>query len=173
MQENIRILISEEKLASRVKELAGEISRRYAGKEVTMICVLKGSFLFFADLVRAMKIPVRVEFLQCSSYGDSTTSSGEVKLGLDISTPLDGKHVVIVEDIVDSGLTLKYIRDLLAIRNPASLDCCALLEKPSARKIDVKVEYSGFEIGNEFVVGYGLDYGQKFRELPFVGVLEQ
>jgi len=172
MQAKIRVLISEEQIASRVKELGEEISRRYAGKEVTMICVLKGSFLFFADLVRAMKVPVNVEFLQCSSYGDGTTSSGEVKLGLDISTPLDGKHVVIVEDIVDSGLTLKYIRDLLALRNPVSLDCCALLEKPSALKTDVKVEYAGFTVGDEFVVGYGLDFGQKYRELPYVGVLE-
>jgi hypoxanthine phosphoribosyltransferase len=138
-----------------------------------MICVLKGSFLFFADLVRAMETPVRVEFLQCSSYGDAKTSSGEVKLGLDISTPLDGRHVVIVEDIVDTGITLKYIRDLLALRNPSSLDCCALLEKPSARKVDVKVEYAGFQIENEFVVGYGLDYGQRFRELPYVGVLQE
>jgi len=172
MQGKIRVLISEEQIAKRVKELGDEISTRYAGKEVTMICVLKGSFLFFADLVRAMKVPVRVEFLQCSSYGASTTSSGEVKLVLDINSPLDGRHVVIVEDIVDTGLTLKYIRDLLAVRNPASLDCAALLEKPDARKTEVKVEYSGFKIGNEFVVGYGLDYNQKYRELPYVGLME-
>lgn len=173
MQEKkIRVLISEEQIAKRVKELAEEISGRYAGKEVTMICVLKGSFLFFADLVRAMKVPLRIEFLQCSSYGASTTSSGEVKLVLDINSPLDGRNVVIVEDIVDTGLTLKYIRDLLAVRNPASLDCCALLEKPDARKTEVKVEFSGFKIGNEFVVGYGLDYNQNFRELPYVGLME-
>jgi hypoxanthine phosphoribosyltransferase len=173
MQEKIRVLISEEQIAKRVTELADQISSRYSGREVTMICVLKGSFLFFADLVRAMKVPVRVEFLQCSSYGASTTSSGEVKLVLDISTPLDGRHVVIVEDIVDTGLTLKYIRDLLAVRNPASLDCCALLEKPDARTTDVKVEYSGFKIGNEFVVGYGLDFNQLYRELPYVGLMQE
>ncbi|RZA05144.1 MAG: hypoxanthine phosphoribosyltransferase, partial [Proteobacteria bacterium] len=108
----------------------------------------------------------------CSSYGDSKSTSGEVKLGLDISVPLDGKHVIIVEDIVDTGLTLQYIRDLLAVRHPASLDCCALLEKPDALKVQVKVEYSGFKIGNEFVVGYGLDYAQSYRELPYIGLME-
>ena len=172
MQDKIRVMISEEQIAQRVAELAQEISDRYAGKEVTMICVLKGSFLFFADLVRKMKVPVRCEFLSCSSYGNAKTSSGEVKLALDVSAPLDGKHVVIVEDIVDTGLTLQYIRDLLALRNPASLDCCALLEKPEALKTDVKVEFAGFKIGNEFVVGYGLDYAQRYRELPYIGVVE-
>ncbi len=168
----IKVLISEEKIAHRVKELAAEISQKYSGRELTMICVLKGSFLFYADLVRAMKVPVRCEFLSVSSYGDAKTSSGEVKLGLDISLPLDGRDVLIVEDIVDSGLTLKYIRELLAVRNPASIACCALLEKPEALKVDVKVEYSGFKIGNEFVVGYGLDYGQKYRELPYIGLYQ-
>ena len=168
---NIKVLISEAQIAKRVEELAGEISQRYAGKEVTMICVLKGSFLFFADLVRKMKVPVQCEFISASSYGNAKTSSGEVKLALDVSAPLDGKHVVIVEDIVDTGLTLQYIRDLFALRNPASLDCCALLEKPEAIKTDVKVEFAGFKIGNEFVVGYGLDYAQKYRELPYIGVV--
>lgn len=172
MQGNVRVLISEEKIAARVKELGAEISKAYAGKELIMVCVLKGSFLFFADLVRAMKVPVRIEFLSCSSYGDAKTSSGEVKLALDISTPLDGQHVLIVEDIVDSGLTLKYIRDLLAVRNPASIACCALLEKPDALKVETKVDWSGFKIGNEFVVGYGLDLAQKYRELPFIGLFE-
>ncbi len=170
--ENIRVLISKEQLAARIRELAGEISKNYQGQELTMICVLKGSFLFFADLVREMKVPVRCEFMSVSSYGNSKSSSGEVKMGLDISTPLDGKHILIVEDIVDSGLTLKYLRELLQVRNPASIACCALLEKPEALKVDVKVEYSGFKIGNEFVVGFGLDYGQKYRELPYVGVYQ-
>ena len=173
MAENIRVLLSREKISTRIEELAKQIGQDYQGREITMICVLKGSFLFFADLVRAMKTPVRCEFLSVSSYGDQKTSSGEVKLGLDISAPLDGKDVMIVEDIVDSGLTLKYIRELLQVRGPASISCCALLEKPEARKVDVKVEYSGFKIGNEFVVGYGLDYGQRFRELPYIGILEQ
>jgi hypoxanthine phosphoribosyltransferase len=167
----MRVLLSEEKIAARVAELGAQITKDYAGKEITMVCVLKGSFLFFADLVRAVKVPVKIEFLSCSSYGDATTTSGEVKLGLDISTPLDGLHVIVVEDIVDSGLTLKYIRDLLGVRNPASVACAALLEKPEALKVDVKVEYSGFKIGNEFVVGYGLDYAQRYRELPYIGVM--
>ncbi len=168
----IRVLLSKEQLASRIQELAKQISKDYEGKELTMICVLKGSFLFFADLVREMKVPIKCEFMSVSSYGNAKTSSGEVKMGLDISTPLDGRHILIVEDIVDSGLTLKYLRELLQVRNPASVACCALLEKPEALKVDVKVEYSGFKIGNEFVVGYGLDYGQKYRELPYVGIYE-
>lgn len=172
MQGKISVLISEEKIAARIKELGAQITADYQGKELIMVCVLRGSFLFFADLVRAIKVPQKIEFIQCSSYGDTKSSSGEVKLGLDISTPLDGKHVIIVEDIVDTGLTLQYIRDLLAVRHPASLDCCALLEKPEARKVPVKVEYSGFKIGNEFVVGYGLDYAQSYRELPYIGLME-
>ena len=172
MKGNIRVLISEEQIRRRVKELASEINTRFAGQELTMICVLKGSFLFFADLVRELKVPVRCEFISVSSYGNAKTSSGEVKVALDISAPLDGKNIIIVEDIVDTGLTLKYIREMLQIRNPASLACCALLQKPDALKVDVKVEYVGFPIGNEFVIGYGLDYAQRYRELPYIGVLE-
>jgi hypoxanthine phosphoribosyltransferase len=172
MQGNIKVMISEEQIRARVAALGEEISRAYQGRELTMICVLKGSFLFYADLVRQMKVPVRCEFLACSSYGNAKSSSGEVKLALDISTPLDGRDILIVEDIVDSGLTLKYIRELLAVRNPASIACCALLEKPEALKVDVKVEWSGFKIGNEFVVGYGLDYAQRYRELAYIGLLD-
>lgn len=171
MQGKISVLISEEKIQQRVKALATEMNEKYAGKELTMVCVLKGSFLFFADLVRNLKVPVRCEFISCSSYGNAKTSSGEVKLALDISTPLDGQHVIVVEDIVDTGLTLKYIRELLAVRNPASLACAALLQKPEALKVDVAVEYVGFKIGNEFVVGYGLDYAQRYRELPYIGLM--
>ncbi|MCO5144522.1 MAG: hypoxanthine phosphoribosyltransferase [Oligoflexia bacterium] len=169
---NIKVLISEEKIQARVKELGQEITKKYEGKELTLICVLKGSFLFYADLVRAIRLPVRCEFISVSSYGAEKTSSGEVKLALDISTPLDGRDLMIIEDIVDTGLTLKYIRELLSVRNPASIACCALLEKPEARKVEVPVEYRGFTIGNEFVVGYGLDYDQRYRELPFIGLCE-
>ena len=172
MRENISVLISEQEIARRIQEIAQEINSHYAGKELTMICVLKGSFLFYADLVRAIKLPIKCEFLSVSSYGNAKTSSGEVKMVLDISTPLDGKDVIIVEDIVDSGLTLKFIRDLLAVRNPASLACAALLQKPTALKVDVPVEYVGFKIGDEFVVGYGLDYAQSFRELPYIGLMK-
>lgn len=171
MKGQIRELVSSAKIQARIAELGQEISKAYHGKELTVICVLKGSFIFCADLVRAISVPVKCEFISCSSYGNAKTSSGEVKLALDISTPLDGKHVLIVEDIVDSGLTLKYIRELFAVRNPASIACAALLQKPDALKVDVKVEHVGFKIGNEFVVGYGLDYAQNYRELPFIGVL--
>lgn len=172
MKANIKVLISEEQIRQRVHELAKEIDARYQGRELTMICVLKGSFLFFADLVRAVSVPVKVEFISCSSYGNAKTSSGEVKLSLDVTTPLDGKDVLIIEDIVDTGLTLKYIRELFQVRNPASIACCALLQKPEALKVDVKVEYVGFPIGNEFVVGFGLDYAQAYRELPYIGVMQ-
>jgi len=172
-QEKVKELISAAKIAARVAELGKEISSAYAGKELTMICVLKGSVVFFADLIRTISVPVRCEFISCSSYGDAKTSSGEVKLALDLSSPIDGKHVIVVEDIVDSGLTLKYIREILSVRGAASIACCAFLQKPEALKVDVSVEHVGFKIGNEFVVGYGLDYAQRYRELPFVGVLEQ
>lgn len=172
MRDKIKVLISKEEIAKRVQEIGNEINAKYAGKELTMICVLKGSFLFYADLIRALNCPVKCEFISVSSYGNAKTTSGEVKMVLDISTPLDGKDVIIVEDIVDSGLTLKFIRDLLAIRNPASLACAALLQKPSALKVDVAVEYVGFKIGNEFVVGYGLDYAQNYRELPYIGLMQ-
>ena len=166
------VLISKEKIAARIQEIGAQINKDYAGKELTVVCVLKGSFIFMADLVRALNVPLTCEFISVSSYGNEKTSSGEVKLVLDISTPLDGKHVLIVEDIVDSGLTLKFIRDLLGVRNPASIACCALLEKPEALKTQVSVEYTGFKIGNEFVVGYGLDYAQKYRELPYIGLMK-
>ncbi len=167
----IDVLISREQIAKRIAEIGQEISEDFKGKELTMVCVLKGSFMFFADLIREIKCPIRCEFLSVSSYGDNKTSSGEVKMVLDLSTPLDGKNVIIVEDIVDSGLTLKFIKDLFSVRNPASLKTCTLLEKPEALKTDIEVDYTGFEIGNEFVVGYGLDYAQRFRELPYIGVV--
>ncbi len=171
MKSQIKELVSAAKIQARIVELGKEISAAYQGKELTVICVLKGSFIFCADLVRHLSVPVKCEFISCSSYGSAKTSSGEVKLALDIATPLDGQHVLIVEDIVDSGLTLKYLRELFSVRNPASIACAALLQKPEALKVDVKVEHVGFKIGNEFVVGYGLDYAQKYRELPYIGVL--
>ena len=171
MKTKIKELISADKIQKRVAELGKEIGAAYAGKEITVICVLKGSFIFCADLVRQIPNPVKCEFISVSSYGNAKTSSGEVSLALDLSTPLDGKHIVIVEDIVDSGLTLKYIRELFGVRNPASIACCALLQKPDALKVDVKLEFTGFKIGNEFVVGYGLDYAQNYRELPYIGIL--
>jgi len=170
---NIKVLISKEQISNRIQELATHISADYAGKEITVICILKGSFVFVADLIREIKVPVSCEFMSVSSYGDAKTSSGEVKMNLDLSLPLDGKHILIMEDIVDSGLTLEFIKDLLSVRNPASIRCCSLLQKPDALKVDIEVDYHGFKIGNEFVVGYGLDYAQRYRELPYIGVVVQ
>jgi hypoxanthine phosphoribosyltransferase len=166
-------LLSKEKISTRIQELGKQITKDYAGKEVTVVCILKGSVIFFSDLIREIKVPVQCEFIAVSSYGDAKTSSGEVKLNLDISTPLTGRNILVVEDIVDSGLTLKFLRDLLAVRQPASIKCCAFLRKPEALKVDVAVEYTGFEIANDFVIGYGLDFAQNYRELPFVAKVDE
>ena len=165
----IKVLYTKEAIAARVEELGEEISRDYAGKEIVLIGVLKGSFIFLADLVRAIRVPLSCEFLSVSSYGNAKRSSGEVKLNLDITEPLAGKHILIVEDIIDSGMTLQFLIELLGVRHPASLKVCALLDKPHARKSEAKVDYAGFSIADEFVVGYGLDFAQKHRELPFIG----
>ena len=172
MKTEPKILIPEVKLQARVKELAQEISHDYQGLEVTAICILKGSFIFFSDVIRHMENSLTCEFLGLSSYGNETISSGEVKVTLDLNEPIEGKHVVVFEDIVDSGLTLKYLLNNLRARRPASLKCCALLMKPEKLKTQVEVDYVGFKIGNEFVVGYGLDYAEKFRGLPYVGYLQ-
>ncbi|NUM89034.1 MAG: hypoxanthine phosphoribosyltransferase [Bdellovibrionales bacterium] len=168
---DIRVLISEKQIADRVAEIGARITKDFAGQELVMVCVLKGSFMYFSDLVRHIKLPLTCEFLSVSSYGNAKTSSGEVKMVLDLGTPLDGKNVIVVEDIVDTGITLRFILDLLSVRNPKTLKTCTLLEKPEAIKADVKVDYVGFQIGNEFVVGYGLDYAQHHRELPYIGVV--
>lgn len=168
-----KVLIPEVKLQARIKELAEEISQDYAGKEIAAICILKGSFIFFSDIIRNIDLPMTCEFLGVSSYGNKKVSSGEVKVTLDINEPLEGKHVIVFEDIVDSGLTLAYILNMLRTRKPASVKCASLLVKPDSLKIPVDVDYIGFKIGDEFVVGYGLDYGGKYRGLPFIGYFEQ
>jgi hypoxanthine phosphoribosyltransferase len=167
-----RVLIPESKIRQRVVELAQEISHDYRGKDVTAICVLKGSFVFFADLIRMLDLQISCEFLGLSSYGGGTVSSGEVKMTMDTHEPLHGRHVLVVEDIVDSGLTMQYLMNNLKGRRPASLKSCAFLLKPDSVKNHVEVDYTGFKIGNEFVVGYGLDYAGKYRQIPYVGVLE-
>ena len=167
-----KVFIPEIKLQSRLVELAEEINQAYKGKSVVAVCILKGSFIFFSDLIRLLDIPLTCEFLAVSSYGSKMVSSGEVKLTLDINEPLEGKHVIIFEDIVDSGLTLSYIYNLFQARKPASIRSCSLLFKPEALKTDILVDYVGFKIGKEFVVGYGLDYAGKFRGLPYIGCLE-
>ncbi|WP_066712561.1 hypoxanthine phosphoribosyltransferase [Clostridium sp. Marseille-P299] len=173
MAENIKVLISEETIDARIKELGEEISKAYAGKEIHLICILKGGAFFMTELSKHITVPVSIDFMSVSSYGDATVSSGRVKIVKDLDESIQGKDVLVVEDIIDSGRTLSYLMDLLKGRLPASLKICTLLDKPERREVDVKVEYSGFQIPDEFVVGYGLDYMQKYRNLPFVGVVEQ
>ena len=169
-----RILFTEEQLQQRVREMGAEIARDYADKNPVMICILKGSVMFYADLLRSMPIPLTMDFMAVSSYGNSTKSSGEVEIRKDLSTSIEHKHVIIVEDIVDSGFTLSYLTRMLQSRGAASIKLCTLLDKPSRRApgIDLKADYSGFEVGNEFVVGYGLDYAEFYRNLPYIGVLK-
>jgi len=164
-------LISAEKIAARIRELGTQISREYQGKELVLIAVLKGSFMFMADLARAIDGDVRVEFLGVQSYGDETKSSGVVQITFDLTKPIDGKHVLLVEDIVDTGLTMEYLLEQMHTRHPASVKLCALLHKPSRVKKPCTIDYLGFTIPDLFVIGYGLDYAQKFRNLPYIGVL--
>lgn len=168
----VACLISAERLAERVSHLAAQISREYAGLPLVLLCVLKGSFVFAADLSRAISLPVRLEFLGVRSYGDDTKSSGVVQITQDLTRPVDGEHILIVEDIVDTGLTLSYLREQLRSRNPASIKVVALLHKPARIEREVEIDYLGFTIDDVFVVGYGLDYAERYRNLPFVGVLD-
>ena len=167
------ILISEEQLQKKVHELATKISADYEGKELLFVTVLKGSFVFAADLFRQITIPASVDFMAVSSYGSTSKSSGVVKILKDLDHPIEGKDVIIVEDILDSGLTLSYIREMLLQRGANSLKICTILNKPERRKADVVADYVGFDIPDEFVVGYGLDYDEKYRNLPFVGILKR
>ncbi len=166
------ILMSEETLRKRVRELGETISRDYAGKEVLMVGVLRGAFVFMADLARAITIPLAIDFMAVSSYGASTSSSGVVRIIKDFDENVEGKHILIVEDIIDSGLTLKYLYNQILSRKPASVRICTLLDKPERRKTDVPVDYNGFSIPDAFVVGYGLDYAERYRNLPYIGVLK-
>jgi hypoxanthine phosphoribosyltransferase len=168
-----RILVGEEDLDRRIRELGAEISRDYRGKDLVLLGILKGAVLFLSDLVRRIDITAEVDFMAVASYGNATKSSGVVQILKDLEGPIEGRDVLIVEDIVDTGLTLRYLHDTLQGRNPRSLEVCALLAKPEAQIVEVPVKYLGFEIPNEFVVGYGLDYQQRYRGLPYVGVLNQ
>ena len=174
MAETIKELFSEEAIDARIRELGAQISRDYAGKELHLICVLKGSSFFTCELAKRITVPVYLDFMSVSSYGSETTSSGVVKIVKDLDSPLKGKDVIVVEDIVDTGHTLSYLMGMLKGREPASLRLCTLLDKPERRvKKQVKVDYTCFSIPDEFVVGYGLDYDQKYRNLPYIGVVEQ
>lgn len=167
------VLISKEQIAQKVKELAKTLTEEYKDKNPLLICILKGSFIFFADLIREMNIPVEIEFMAISSYGTASTSSGEVKVVKDTDKSLENRHVIIIEDIIDTGLTLSYLKNMLARRAPASIKICALLDKPDRREIEIEADYLGFKIPNHFVIGYGLDYAQKYRNMPDVCILKK
>ncbi len=166
------VLIDQDELQARIAALAQEIRQDLPAEQVHLICVLKGAFLFLGDLIRHMDGPVTIDFMACSSYGAGTSSTGEVRLSKDLDTRIEGRDVILVEDIVDTGLTLHYLQEILLTRGPRSLRTACLLSKPSRRKIDVKVDYIGFTIEDKFVVGYGLDYAEQYRNLPYIGVLE-
>jgi hypoxanthine phosphoribosyltransferase len=174
MQENDiqEVLFSEEQLKTRVQELARQIEQDYAGQEIMLISVLRGSFIFVADLCRAIRLPCQLDFMAVSSYGSGTVSSGQVQITKDLSEDITGRHVIVVEDILDSGNTLSYLLNLLKHRHPASVRICTLLDKPERRVKPVEVSYCGFTIPDAFVVGYGLDYDEHYRNLPYIGILK-
>jgi len=167
-----RILITEEKIIERTREIARQVSADYEGKDLWLICVLKGGVTFLVDLMRQITIPHSVDFMATASYGASTESSGEVRILKDLDDPIEGRHILIVEDIIDSGRTIDYVTRILRERKPASLRICTLLNKADRREVDVPIDYIGFDIPNEFVVGYGMDFDQLYRNLPFIGVLK-
>lgn len=167
------VLVSEEQIRGRVAELGAQISADYQGRQLTLVSVLKGSLPFMADLMRAIKIPVSIDLMEVSSYGGTATeSSGLVRILKDLSSPIEGKDVLIVEDIIDTGLTLNYLIRYLRGKNPATLHICTLLDKPARRLVEIPIDYLGFTIPDQFVIGYGLDYGEHYRNLPFIGVLK-
>ncbi|MCY3905295.1 MAG: hypoxanthine phosphoribosyltransferase [Caldilineaceae bacterium] len=167
-----RVLVSAEAIQERVRALGQRIDEHYADKDLLLIAVLKGSVLFLADLMRAISIPHEIDFLATSSYGASTSSSGIVRIMKDLNEPIEGRHVLLVEDIIDSGHTLAYLTQLFSARNPASLEVVTLLDKPSRREVDIDVLWTGFSVPDEFVIGYGLDFNQRYRNLPYIGVLK-
>ena len=172
MAEKIKVLITEEEVDARIRELGEKISKEYEGKQIHLICVLKGGVFFMCELAKRITVPVSMDFMCVGSYGDGTKSSGVVRLAKDLDESIENKEVLIVEDIIDSGNTLYYLMDVLRQRKPASLRLCTLLDEPDRRVKDVHVDWTGFEIPDEFVVGYGLDYAQKYRNLPYIGVVE-
>ena len=171
--DKLKVIITREEIAKRIAELAAEIRRDYKDKNPLLIGVLKGSFVFLSDLMRSMNMPVEVDFVRLSSYGAGTENSGKIKLVKDVETPIKGRHVLVVEDIIDRGLTVRFLLDYLSFRKPSSLKLCALFDKPSRRKVEVPIDYVGFTIPDAFVVGYGLDLDEKFRYLPDLCILEE
>lgn len=169
--EKVSILISEEKIQNRIKELAKEITEYYNGEPIKMICILKGAVMFMVDLAKSVDLPIQFDFMSVSSYGSGTVSSGNIKILKDLDVPINGQHVLIVEDIIDSGRTLFHLSKYLSNKNPKSISICTLFDKPDRREIDINVKWTGFEIPDEFIVGYGLDYDERYRNLPYIGVL--
>lgn len=172
MAERIEVLLTEEEVDKRIQEIGDQISKDYAGKQVHLVCVLKGGSFFMCELAKRITVPVSIDFMSVSSYGGDTESSGVVRIVKDLDEPLKDRHVIVIEDIVDSGRTLSYLLDMLRSREPLDVRLCTLLDKPDRRVVDVKVDYTGFEIPDEFVVGYGLDYDQKYRNLPYIGMVK-
>ncbi len=172
MAEKVKVLLTEEEVDAKIQAIGEQISKDYAGKQVHLVCVLKGGSFFMCELAKRITVPVSLDFMSVSSYGSETKSSGVVKIVKDLDEPLIGKDVIVIEDIVDSGRTLSYLMEMLKDRKPASLRLCTLLDKPDRRVVDVNVDYLGFQIPDEFVVGYGLDYDQKYRNLPYIGIVE-
>ena len=172
MSEHIEVLVTKEDVEERISEMADEINRAYAGKSLHLVCVLKGGAFFMCELAKLLNMPVSLDFMSVSSYGSATKSSGVVKIVKDLDEPIKDKDVLVVEDIVDSGRTLSYLMEMLRDRGPKSLHLCTLLDKPERRVVEVNVDYTGFQIPDKFVVGYGLDYDQHYRNLPYIGVVE-
>lgn len=168
-----KILISEDEIQNKIKILANNINKDYENKDLLMLCILKGSIMFMGDLMKRISIYATIDFMSLSSYGNSITSSGSVKILKDLDSSVEGKDVLIVEDIIDTGITLNYVCEYLKNKGVNSVEIVTLLDKPSGRKIDIKAKYVGFEVGNEFVIGYGLDFAEKYRNLPYVGVLNE
>ena len=172
MAERIRVLLTEEEVDAKIQEIGEQISKDYAGQQVHLVCVLKGGSFFMCELAKRITVPVSLDFMSVSSYGSETKSSGVVKIIKDLDEPLKDKNVIVIEDIVDAGRALSYLLEMLRDRGPKSMKLCTLLDKPERRVIDVKVDYTGFRIPDEFVVGYGRDYDQRYRNLPYIGVVE-
>ena len=172
MAEKVRVMYSEEEVTARIQEIADQINRDYEGKEVHLIGILRGGSFFMCDLAKRISIPVTIDFMSASSYGMSTTSSGVVKIVKDLEESIVGRNVIVVEDIIDTGRTLSYLLEMLRERGPETLKLCTLLNKPDRRVVDVNIDYNGYTIPDEFVVGYGLDYAQRYRNLPYIGIVE-
>lgn len=171
MADKINVMFTEEQINNRIKELGAQISKEYEGKEVTLICILKGAAVFACELAKRITVPVQMEFMRVSSYGNETVSSGVVKIIQDLDEPIRGKNVIVVEDIIDTGRTMHYLLEILQHRGPETLKLCTLLDKPDRRVTEVKMDYNGFVIPDEFIVGYGLDYAERYRNLPYIGVV--